>query len=114
MFQPVNASKRSQRASDAGSSSLVDQIVEREALVTLMDSIHTALVRKDLLLNALENLDELVTNRGEALEHVRNVSVQLEAHRLWLQNGIKQTTAALDKLLVYLQLFYGKAYLPAE
>jgi hypothetical protein len=117
-FQPlvfrspvIRAPGTSQEDDDSGVSKLVEQAAEREALVSLMGSINTALLRQDLLVDALGNLDELLNATEEDLQ---DQAAQLDSHRLWLENGIQQTNATLEKMLQYLQIFYGRAYLPTE
>jgi hypothetical protein len=105
----IRAPGTSEEEDDSGASKLVEQAAEREALVTLMASINTALLRQSLLVDALGNLDELLNATEEGLE-----DQALDSQRLWLQNGIQQTNATLEKMLQYLEIFYGRAYLPTE
>ena len=118
-FDPVDS--KGKGSCSAGSEDIdspptvVEQVAEREALVELIGSLNTALLRKDLLLNALEKLDDLVSSRlpPEALRR-DSVSLQLQNHRSWLDNSIRETDYAIDKQLDYLFTFYGEAYLPEE
>lgn len=96
-------------------SEVVDMVAEREALVSLMVSIHKALLRKESLLNGYEKLDYIVASNLEPeVLAASDVSDHVECHRLWLEHSIRQTDALLDNLLGYLEVFYGRAYLPQK
>jgi hypothetical protein len=114
-FEPLHDTTSLREEGYTTSSVLMERVAEREALVSLIESINTDLLHKDVLLTALVKLEELVNCRlpPDALQE-QAVFDQLKTHRSWLEDSIRRTNIALDKKLKYLSFFYGRAYLPKE
>jgi len=111
-FEPLRGGNGTTLDKADAKPSLTEKVCEREALVILMNSINNGLQHQENLITALEKVDEYLEKRQET--PMENLAPQVEAERLWLQNCVRQTGEMVDKLLSYLQLFYGSAYLPPE
>jgi hypothetical protein len=93
----------------------LNEVAEREILVTLLSLLEAATKRKNLLLHALEDFHTgMVQNLpfgGQQQE--ATVPKDQQHHYGWIRANLDQTNQTLREALSKMRLLYGKAYLPA-
>jgi hypothetical protein len=96
--------------------SLLEEVAEREAFVTLMSCIETASARKKMLLNAMEDFNAHMAQRlpfGDDSSVAPAMPPQEKRHYTWLLANLEQTNRLLERALSSLRSMYGDAYLPS-
>jgi hypothetical protein len=96
------------------SNSLLEEVAEHEALLTLMRCVETASARKKMLLDAMEDFNAHMAQRlpfGDDSSAKPEMPLQEEQHFTWLLANLEQTNRLLERALRSLRTMYGDAYL---
>lgn len=92
---------------------LVERVAERETFVELIGTIDAALMRKNMLLDAIEkcnsDIASMIEDDGPESAKFQQDSPFM-AHYTWLQANLRTTNEALESSLVLLQTMYGRLY----
>ena len=98
---------------EAARSALVENVAERETLVSLMSIIDMATERKAMLLDVMEKFSALLVDRlpfGEGPPSNHVISGYFERHFAWLRANLEVTNHTLERAQGYLKVMYGAAY----
>lgn len=115
-FHEEHTNGRRNAGNSRESSSLLEEVAEHEALLTLMSCVETASARKKMLLDAMEDFNAHMAQRlpfGDASSGKPALPLQEEQHYTWLLANLEQTNRLLERALRSLRTMYGDAYLPS-
>ncbi len=95
---------------EESSSEMVRKVEEREILVRLLKTTENAIVRKRMILDAIEKCHELQDKEHPTTDRISKTPERLQQHYDWLLANLELTNKSLEASLVQMRIMYGKAY----
>jgi len=83
-----------------------EQIVEQQIVIKLIETIERCLDRKSQLLNAIDELNYVVSLQKKSNENNKQLPTQLADHYAWLLANLDVTSKSLQAAMSYSQIMY--------
>ena len=85
---------------------LIDQVVEREIVIKLIETIEISIQQKSQLLDAIKMMNTICNKETKSKNKENQISKEFKDHYAWLLANLKITSKSLKTAMAYLQIMY--------